>query len=65
MIIVNGQSTIDAAGLSLAEYLSRAGYGLNRIAVEHNGKIVPKTHYEQTILADGDIVEVVHFVGGG
>ena len=65
MIMVNGQSVIDAAGVSLAEYLSRAGYGLNRVAVERNGEIVRKLHYERTILTDGDIIEVVHFVGGG
>ncbi|GGF27355.1 sulfur carrier protein ThiS [Halobacillus andaensis] len=33
--------------------------------VEHNKEIVKKTDYERTKLADGDHLEIVHFVGGG
>ena len=36
-----------------------------RIAVERNGDIVPKAQYDETMLCDGDVVEVVSFVGGG
>jgi len=36
-----------------------------RIAVERNEEIVPKAKYAETVLADGDVVEVVNFVGGG
>jgi sulfur carrier protein len=35
------------------------------VAVELNLDILPKGDYEKTALADGDLVEVVHFVGGG
>lgn len=65
MITVNGQIIADANNLSLSAYLSRAGYSLTRIAVERNGDIVPKANYEQTMLQDGDILEIVQFVGGG
>lgn len=35
------------------------------VAVEHNGEIVPKEKFSQTLLNEGDRVEVVQFVGGG
>jgi len=64
MLTVNGQS-VDAAGKTVAEYLAEAGYNTVRIAVERNEMIVPKAKYAETVLADGDVVEVVNFVGGG
>src|ERR1700760_1474500 len=37
----------------------------DRVAVEHNGNIVPRAEWGSTGLADGDRLEIVHFVGGG
>lgn len=64
MVKINGEST-EAAGRTLAEYLAAADYDRRRVAVERNGSIVPKAQYDETVLMDGDIVEVVNFVGGG
>ena len=64
MVRINGEN-LDVVGKSLAEYLDLAGYDLMRVAVELNGDIVPKAQYADTIFNDGDIVEVVSFVGGG
>jgi sulfur carrier protein len=64
MLTINGQS-VEAAGKSVAQYIAEAGYNTARIAVELNEEIVPKTKYAETLLADGDVVEVVNFVGGG
>jgi thiamine biosynthesis protein ThiS len=36
-----------------------------RVAVEINREIVPKAAWDQTVLAAGDVVEIVNFVGGG
>ena len=36
-----------------------------RIAVERNGEIVPRRTYGETVLQDGDVLEIVSFVGGG
>ena len=36
-----------------------------RVAVEHNRAIVPRSLHEQTRIGDGDVIEIVHFVGGG
>lgn len=64
MVKING-TDFDAAGKTLAEFLASADYDPKRIAVERNGDIVPKAQYEETVLMDGDSVEVVSFVGGG
>jgi sulfur carrier protein len=54
-----------AAGSSLAELLAIAGYAGRRVAIEHNGAIVPRSRHAETRLADGDRVEIVHAIGGG
>lgn len=64
MLKINGEN-VDAAGKTLAQYLAEAGYNTVRIAVERNGEIVSKSKYGETVLAEGDCVEVVNFVGGG
>ena len=64
MVKINGES-LDVAGKTLADYLAQADYDLQRIAVERNGEIVPKAQYGETVLAEGDSVEVVSFMGGG
>ena len=40
-------------------------YQQNRIAVEINGSIIPKSKYQTTILKQNDTIEIVSFVGGG
>ncbi|MBR6419695.1 MAG: sulfur carrier protein ThiS [Oscillospiraceae bacterium] len=64
MVKVNGEQ-MDLAGKTVAEMLAQLGGELTRIAVERNEEIVPKAAYAETVLQDGDTVEVVRFVGGG
>lgn len=64
MVRINGEN-LDVDGTSIAEYLHAAGYDFLRVAVEKNGDIVSKARYADTVLKNGDIVEVVSFVGGG
>ena len=64
MVKING-AEMDIAGKTVAEYLATTRYDPKRIAVERNGDIVPKVQYSETVLKDGDCVEVVSFVGGG
>ncbi len=64
MVRVNGQD-LEIAGKTVAEFLADAGYDPKRVAVERGGGIVPKAQYGETVLADGDCVEIVSFVGGG
>ena len=65
MIKVNGQEEVLTENLTIQDYISRRGYRTNHIAVERNGKIVPKREYADTVLEDGDQIEIVSFVGGG
>ncbi len=64
MVKINGELQ-NAAGLTIAEYLRQAQFDLTRIAVERNEAFVPKAQYDQILLEDGDVVEIVRFVGGG
>ena len=64
MVKINGEE-LNIAGKTVAEYLATTSYDPKRIAVERNGDIVPKAQYGETVLKDGDSVEVVSFVGGG
>ncbi len=64
MVKINGEP-LDMAGKTLAEYLASTKYDPMRIAVECNGEIVPKAKYGETVLQEGDVIEVVNFVGGG
>lgn len=64
MVKINGES-LDIDGKTVAEYLSTTDYDPKRIAVERNGDIIPRAKYGETVLSDGDSVEVVSFVGGG
>ena len=64
MVKINGESK-DVAGMTLTVYLATIKYDPKRIAIERNGDIVPKVQYSQTVLEDGDSIEIVSFVGGG
>lgn len=65
MIIVNGKEINLTKETSVADYLEQNQYQVKRIAVELNGDILPKYSYSDTMLKDGDRLEVVTFVGGG
>ena len=64
MVKINGDE-LNMAGKTIAEYLATTNFDPKRIAVERNGDIVPKAKYGETILQDGDSLEMVSFVGGG
>ena len=65
MITVNGKKVTLTGPLSVADYLEQNNYQIKWIAVEMNGDILPKYSYSDTMLKDGDRLEVVSFVGGG
>ena len=65
---INGEERIfsdSPARFSLASLVERLGMKPDRVAVELNRDIVPRDRWAQTELAEGDRLEVVHFVGGG
>lgn len=54
-----------AAPAHLQDLIAALGLKGDRVAVEHNGNIVSRAEWASTGLADGDRLEIVHFVGGG
>jgi len=64
-IQLNGKSHEFASLSTVAELVESLGYVGKRIAVEHNGEIVPKSRHADVILQEGDQVEIVVAVGGG
>ena len=62
---VNGKEVGLKERLTLEKFLESNGYALSKVAVELNGKIVPRKEYAATILQDADVLEIVCFVGGG
>lgn len=64
MVKINGE-LLEKDGKTVAEMLADMDISGQRVAVEINEEIVPKARYDETILKDGDCVEVVRFVGGG
>ncbi len=49
----------------IQDLITDLGLQGDRVAIEHNGNIVPRTEWANTGLQDGDRLEIVHFVGGG
>lgn len=64
-VTVNGHARVFAAGSSLLAMLGALGLDPRTVVVELNREIVRRPELEHTRIADGDTVEIVHFVGGG
>ncbi|MFA6114461.1 MAG: sulfur carrier protein ThiS [Sphingomonas sp.] len=64
-IRVNGEHRRVAAGLSLAQLAADLGLVPEKVAVERNLEVVPRSTLGQVMVEDGDELEIVHFVGGG
>jgi thiazole synthase len=64
-LTVNGDPRAFAPGTTVAGMLAALGLDARKVAVERNAEIVPRSTYEAAPLADGDRIEIVHFIGGG
>ena len=64
-IQVNGKAREIAAGSTVANLLGELGVTQPHVAVEVNLEVVPRAVHRETVLNDGDRVEVVTLVGGG
>ena len=67
-IVLNGQprsfDTLPESP-SLESLIQELGLKSDRVAVEHNGEIVPRSSWSAEAVSEGDRLELVHFVGGG
>lgn len=64
-LTVNGEIRVAREGEPLDAFLSGLGLAPEKVAVERNGQIVPRSAYAATPLSEGDKLEIVEFVGGG
>ena len=64
-VTLNGESRSFDASLSLQDWLDQLSIDSRYLAVELNGQIIPKSTYASVKVDDGDVVELVRFVGGG
>ena len=62
-IQLNGKKITIKSNISLFELLLKYKLSKKRVAIEHNGKIIPKINYKTKFLKN--TVEIVHFIGGG
>jgi thiamine biosynthesis protein ThiS len=65
LVQINGESREVRDGSTLDDLVSELSLAPVRIAVELNQQVVRRDQWAQTTLADGDRIEIVHFVGGG
>jgi len=64
-LTVNGDLRSFEVLANLTELVRALGLDTKKVAVERNLEIVPRSAYGRTRLADGDRIEIVHFIGGG
>ncbi|MFM8377549.1 MAG: sulfur carrier protein ThiS [Phenylobacterium sp.] len=62
-LVLNGEPRVMEAVRTVAELVDALGLDPRKVAVEHNLEIVPRSAYGRTGLADGDRIEIVHFIG--
>lgn len=64
-LIVNGEAKVLPPSADLADLVRSIGLDPRKVAIELNLAIVPRSLYGDTLLSDGDRIEIVHFIGGG
>jgi thiamine biosynthesis protein ThiS len=64
-VLVNGEERALDAGTTVVGLLEHLGVDRRYVAVERNKEIVPRGRHAETVLEDGDRIEVVTMVGGG
>ena len=64
-ITLNGERRDLASPMTIAELLAHLAIDARRVAVERNLVVVKRAAFEETVVVEGDEVEIVNFVGGG
>ncbi len=64
-LTINGEAHQVPDGLSVRALIEHLGLIDGPVAVERNREVVPRAEHPSVLLADGDELEIVHFVGGG
>ena len=64
-LTINGKPTETTAGSTIQNLLDQLRLDSRQVVVERNRAIVPRQRFAEEVLAAGDTLEIVHFVGGG
>jgi len=64
-LTVNGETRTFPEGLTVRGLIDTLGLTEGPVAVERNREVVPRALHVETVLADRDVIEIVHLVGGG
>ena len=64
-LTINGEERAFGALSNVAALVAELGLDARKVAVERNLESGPRSAYLQTAIADGDRIEIVHFIGGG
>ena len=64
-VVINGENREITSPVTVTALLRDLGLDARKIALEHNLEIVPRSAYDNTLVSDGDRLEIVHFIGGG
>jgi thiamine biosynthesis protein ThiS len=64
-IQLNGKKVVIKSNYSVFDLLKKYKLTNKKVAIEHNGIIIPKIKYKKKFLKNNDRVEIVHFIGGG
>jgi len=64
-LVLNGDSQRFPDLRTISDLVEHLELDPRKVAVERNLEIVPRSAYQTTVIADGDRIEIVHFIGGG
>jgi sulfur carrier protein len=64
-ITVNGEGREVAEGITIRGLIELLELRGGPVAVEKNGEVIPRAEHAATVIAGKDVIEIVHFVGGG
>lgn len=64
-VTVNGETRVVDAGHTVASFLEALDLQPGMVVVERNREILDRDHYDRVEVEAGDVLELVHFVGGG
>lgn len=64
-VVINGEPREVPGSLNVVSLLAHLGITAERVAIERNRDILPRTNWQGTLVQPGDSYEIVHFVGGG
>ena len=64
-VTVNGKGRDIPEGTTVRALVELLGLAAGPVAVERNEDVVPRAQHAAAVLSEGDVIEILHFVGGG